>query len=285
MRPFFPYFGSKWRLVPRYPPPEHRLIVEAFAGSACYATRHAERRVLLIDADPVVVGVWRYLIAVRPAELLAIPDVRDHVDELAAWPPEARWLVGFWLDKGNARPSQRPSSWMRRGDRCDSFWGPAIRRRLADQVARIRHWKVAEGSFESAPDVRATWFVDPPYSGPCGRRYRHGRRGLQYSAVAHFCRDRRGLVIACEQAGAGWLPFRPLCRARSTHGTAYSNEAVWIGREPLQLALWADVRGHLPGRTAPQPLVTDCAKPVKSTPSRLAVRHRAAIEELVGLSK
>lgn len=242
MRPFFPYFGSKWRTVPSYPAPAHPLIIEAFAGSACYAVRNAERRVLLIDRDPVIVAVWRYLIAVRPAELLRIPDVREHVDELAAWPQEVRWLVGFWLNKGTALPKERPSAWMRRGDRAGSFWGAEIRQRIAGQVDRIRHWQVREGLYDSAPAARATWFVDPPYSGLPGRRYRGGHRGLDYSAIGEWCRRRHGQVIACEQAGARWLPFQPHRRIKANHATAYSDEVVWVRREPeqLQLILAAD---------------------------------------------
>ncbi len=219
------------------PPPIFSLIIEPFAGSACYAVRYPERRVLLIDRDPVVVAVWSYLISVKQAEMLRIPDVREHVNELGAWPQEVRWLVGFWLNKGCALPKERPSAWMRRGDRADSFWGLAVRRRIAAQVARIRHWKVREGLYDSAPRVRATWFVDPPYSGAPGRRYRGGHRGLDYSAIGSWCRCQHGLVITCEQAGATWLPFRPHRRIKANHATAYSDEVVWIQRDPEQLQL------------------------------------------------
>ena len=41
LRPFFCYYGGKWRAAPKYPPPEHDTIVEPFAGAAGYATRYA----------------------------------------------------------------------------------------------------------------------------------------------------------------------------------------------------------------------------------------------------
>ena len=237
VKPFFPYFGSKWRTVPSYPAPEHDLIVEPFAGSAGYATRYAERKVLLIDRDPVVVEVWQYLIRVKPQELLSIPDVREHISELETWPQEVRWLVGFWLSKGNAKPQTRPSLWCRSRRYPDQFWGEAVRRRLAGQVERIRHWKVMLGLHGDAPSQAATWFIDPPYQGTCGRRYRGGHRGLDYAAIGSWCRLRRGLVIVCEQAGAAWLPFRSFRRIKASHHTAWSEEVVWIRREPQQLQL------------------------------------------------
>jgi hypothetical protein len=49
LKPFFSYFGAKWRLAPKYPPPLHRTIVELFAGSACYATSYADREVILVE--------------------------------------------------------------------------------------------------------------------------------------------------------------------------------------------------------------------------------------------
>jgi len=237
MKPFFPFFGSKWRTVPSYPAPEHDFIIEPFAGSAGYATRYADRRVLLIDRDPVIVDVWQYLIRVKPGEVLAIPDVRKHIDELSALPQEARWLVGFWLNKGSATPKDSPSAWCRTGLYPDQFWGEAIRQRIAAQVERIRHWRIVEGSCFDSGDHCATWFIDPPYAGTCGRRYRGGHKGLDYQQIGRWSQRRRGLVIVCEQAGADWMPFVPFRRIKANHATAWSEEVVWIRREPKQLEL------------------------------------------------
>lgn len=241
LRPFFPFFGSKWRTVPSYPPPEHDLIIEPCAGSAGYATRYADRNVLLIDRDPVVVGVWEYLTRVKPEELLSIPDVREHISEIAVWPQEARWLVGFWLNKGSGTPKSTPSAWCRTGRYPNQFWGAAVKQRLAQQVQHIRHWRVLHGTFCQAPLVRATWFIDPPYSAACGRRYRGGHRGLSYSALGEWCWRRRGLAIVCEQAGARWLPFRPFRRIKANHATAWSDEVVWIRRDQPQQLTFGEV--------------------------------------------
>ncbi len=232
MRPFFSYFGGKWTLAPRYPAPEHRVIVEPFAGSAGYATRYADREVILIEREPRLAAMWRWLIGASVDEVLSLPlDVSKRFDLPAA--PQA--LVGFWCGRGRTPPATTSaSSWLTSGRWPTSFWGEHIRARVASQVERIRHWKLIEGDYTDAPDVAATWFVDPPYVG--SRHYR--ARVSDYAALGSWCRGRRGLTIACEAKGARWLPFKPFRRTKSiARGTC--DEVVWIGRE--RAALFSEV--------------------------------------------
>lgn len=126
LRPFFSFYGGKWRDAPKnYPPPSYPTIVEPFAGSAGYSVRYANRKVILCDLDPVIAGLWEYLIQVSPEEILAIPDVPldGSVDDLNLTEPQAS-LVGFWVNNGASRPCKRPSKWMRGGTHAGSFWGP-----------------------------------------------------------------------------------------------------------------------------------------------------------------
>lgn len=224
LRPFFSYYGGKWRAYRRYPEPAYGTIVEPFAGSAGYATRYPDRQVDLYDADEAVAGVWEYLIATPEAEIRRLPLDFDHVDELANIPQEARWLIGFWLNHGAAAPCKSPSAWMRAGKHATSFWGEAIRERIASQVPRIRHWTITHGQFDKAPNDPATWFVDPPYETPAGRHYRHS--DVDYEALGFWCEDRIGQVIVCEQQGATWLPFEDIGATKSTLGQ--SREVVWL---------------------------------------------------------
>lgn len=222
LRPFFSFYGSKWRTASRYPAPSGRVI-EPFAGSAGYSTWFNPAEVLLIDLDPIIVGVWDFLISSTPEEILALPDVPDAGVDTLAVPQEAKWLMGFWLNRGNASPGKRPSSWMRGGLRPRSFWGPEARRRIAEQVPAIRHWRVQEGNYNSAPDVEATWFVDPPYVA-MGKHYRVS--DVDFPALGAWSRARQGRVVVCEQVGADWLPFTSMPAAKSTLGR--SAEAVWV---------------------------------------------------------
>lgn len=231
--PFFTYFGGKWRIAPRYPAPVHDTIVEPFAGSAGYSLRYPDRRIVLCEKDPLLAALWRWLTRVNSSEILSLPNIGNDqtIDDLVGVSQEARWLVGFWLNKGMTAPCRTPSKWMREGLRPNSQWGDAIRQRIARQVECIRHWHVIEGDYTTI-DVAgpATWFVDPPYQGAPGRRYRINNRKLDYRLLGDWCRSRTGQVIVCENVGATWLPFVPYLTAKGSEGanrTGTSEEAIW----------------------------------------------------------
>lgn len=227
LRPFFTYYGGKWRTALSYYKPTQSTIVEPFAGAAGYSLRHFHKQVILVEAFDKVAALWAYLIRVRQREIMSIPLDVSHVDELRV--PEQRYLVGFWLNKGTASPCNVPSAWMRSGDRPHSFWGETIRGIVAHQVQFIRHWKIIHGNYTAAPDIRATWFIDPPYMGNDGGHYR--RKVPDYSRLGTWCRGREGRVIVCEQEGAEWLPFRrhEISRANGSHSRSDEcREVVWI---------------------------------------------------------
>jgi hypothetical protein len=230
LRPFFGYYGGKWRdALKHYPTPEYDTIVEPFAGSAGYSVRFANRKVMLCEIDPVLVEIWKYLIKVEPEEILAIPDLDPDgsVDDLKVC-PEAKLLVGFWLNRGTSNPRRRPSKWMRDGIRPGSFWGSRVRRTIAAQVKAIRHWNVFQGDYYDCPAPRrATWFVDPPYQA-AGKHYRFGSERIDYEALGQWCRSRKGQVIVCENEGATWLPFRALAGVKTTRADRLSKEVVWL---------------------------------------------------------
>jgi site-specific DNA-adenine methylase len=226
-RPFFCYYGGKWRVGRNYPRPEHETIAEPFAGGAGYSLRHPQKNVILIEKDPIIAGLWRYLIRVSSEEILRLPDIPadKDVDDFSL-SLEQKWLIGFWLNKGAAQPYKRPSKWMRETKSpAASWWGARTRSQLASQVGAIRHWKIVEGSYESAPDVEATWFVDPPYVG-MGKFYKH--RDIDYAALGEWCMNRRGLTIVCENDGAKWLPFVPFSLHKG--GKWNSVESIFVRR-------------------------------------------------------
>jgi len=165
--------------------------------------------VILVDASPIICGIWRYLIAATPAEILALPDIPEGgtVDDLEVC-QEARWLAGFWLNDGAAQPCKTPSKWatLREVDGVEKWsWGPRSRQRIAADVQHIRHWQVIEGDYTAAPDIAATWMVDPPYETPAGRHYK--AQVGDYAALGDWVQARQGQVIACDQEGADWMPW------------------------------------------------------------------------------
>lgn len=236
---FFRYYGGKWRVAPRYPKPRYRTIIEPFAGTAGYSLRYPDNDIILYDKDPVIYGIWKYLIKFSQAEILSLPISISHADEITTC-QEARWLVGFWLNAGTASPALSPSAWMRGGTRPNSYWGESIRNRIARQVVRIRHWKVYNQSYDTIDPVmqstKTTWFVDPPYQ-YAGKFYKY--RNIDYTHLAKWIVELPGQVIACEQSGADYLPFSPFRMTTTTAGkrgdchmgnraTSYSAEVIWI---------------------------------------------------------
>lgn len=226
IRPFFSYFGGKWTLAPKYPAPEHAMIVEPFAGSAGYATRYPEREVVLVEKAPHIAMLWRWLIGVSVDEVMSLPVDLNDLNDLGNLSDPAQTLIRFWCARGRTRTPSTISSWMTSGKWPASFWGVYARDRIAAQVQAIRHWRVIEGDYTDAPDVLATWFVDPPYEGD--RHY--CARVASYPALAAWCLARRGLVIACEQGDASWLPFRRFRNAKNIARGAYK-EVVWTQRK------------------------------------------------------
>ena len=196
LRPFFYFYGSKWGAAARYPLPRYDQIIEPFAGGAGYSLNYPQRQVWLNDLDPTLAGLWSYLTRVSREEVLRLPLDFDHVDDLSI-PQEARWLIGFWLNKGTTAPRKQPSKWMRSKTRPNTFWGEHARDRIARQVGAIRHWKITEGTYADLPSETASWFIDPPYQKANRRGYKCGSDAIDYGALAEWVMSRRGQVIVC----------------------------------------------------------------------------------------
>lgn len=229
LRPFFSYYGAKWRLTSQgaYNAPRFKAINEPFAGSAGYSLHFHDKDVRLYDAYEPVCGVWNYLISASEDEILRLPNVplstSFTTDDLDV-PQEAKWLMGFWLNRANQQPCKSPSAWMRSGKWPNRFWGEAARHRITSQQTYIRHWKCTLASYEQI-DVGGepvTWFVDPPYQ-VYGCHYR--KASIDYTSLAEWCRRLPGQITVCESEDATWLPFAPIGYSQGTRFV--SAEAVY----------------------------------------------------------
>jgi len=245
LAPFFPYYGSCWTMARLYPRPRHDRLIEPFAGSACYSLHHPERDVVLVERDPVIAELWRWLLRVTPAEVLALPDLEagQSTDDLPLeW--AARSLIGFWTNQGSAQPRMTATTWTKEAmsenpavNRGRTFWGRRARHRVARQLEAIRHWTVVEGDAmdqerfppAGACETRCTWFVDPPYFGRPGSHYRFGSKLIDYRELGAWCQMLPGQVMVREQLGADWLPFEELGTVNGQRGK--STEVVWFSDE------------------------------------------------------
>lgn len=235
LKPFFSYYGGKWRAAPHYPVPRYDKICEPFAGSAGYSLRYANREVVLCDLDPVIYGVWSFLIRSRSADILALPDLEigQSTDTLSIC-QEARWLIGFWLQGGTAQPQAKHSKWALEWRKQNTVkgWNDRTRQRIARQVDAIKHWRILLGSYDQLNSTaELTWFVDPPYANRAGEAYTKPASALDFSQFGAWCRQRTGQVIVCENEGATWLPFKPfrvIPAGRGANRTrTTSAEVIW----------------------------------------------------------
>lgn len=223
MKPFFSYFGSKYSFAGKlYHAPRYKTIVEPFAGSAAYAAQYYDRDVVLCDKNPVIVGVWDFLINSTRSDIMSIGMIPSNgsVDDLKI-SQEAKWFVGFWLQQAATRPGLTRGKW--------SKWSPAVRARVAAQVEKIKHWKVYECSYENTPvQGPSTWFIDPPYQVD-GKHYKCSSKSIDFGRLGDWCKSRRGQAIVCENQGADWLPFEKLRATHSASKSEKSLEVVWYG--------------------------------------------------------
>lgn len=226
----FYYYGGKRRLARFYPPPQYDVVVEPFAGSASYSVTHlvpvkgerAVERAILIEKDPRVCELWEQLLWMNPDKLLTypIPDAGERTSDFL--------LMTSACSNRIARTEEMIVTTRM----------PVVLKRMFRRIAEVLpHVKgrveIIQGSYTDAPDIEATWFIDPPYhvdgrAQSRGMGYADGcdSFSLDYGALATWCRDRPGQKIVCEQLGADWLPFQHLRLARNSIGDE-ATEVVW----------------------------------------------------------
>jgi len=154
MEAFFYYYGGKFGAARHYPKPINKRIIEPFAGSAGYSCYYSScdydsYEVILNDKDPIVAGIWDYLIHVKKSEFLKLPDCVDAISKLKGIPLEAQCLIGHWL--GHGPNLYTKISKRRKEDRSnglENVWGPGRKNIIAGQLKYIRKWK--ESSHEEA---------------------------------------------------------------------------------------------------------------------------------------
>lgn len=133
------------------------------------------------------------------------------------------------MNAATASPCRTASAgimWHREHTGAAVGWSDRKRANIARQCDAVSHWRVQHGTYRDAPDINATWFVDPPYKG-AGKYYKHSN--VDYADLAGWCRERVGQTIVCEGPGADWLPFKrvPWSVKRGALSSNASPEFVW----------------------------------------------------------
>jgi 16S rRNA G966 N2-methylase RsmD len=221
----FACYGAKHGMAARYPRPRHAVIVEPFAGSAAYSIHHASAidHAVLIDADERVVALWRDIQTMTPADVDAVFNQIN--DERFTHPMLAGMAGGSQMEATLSGKSRAVTPRMR-----DKWIN--VHARIVRSLPHIRDWQIMHGDYHDAPDIDATWFVDPPYQENgtmAGAGYRCAAAAIDFDHLGDWCRDRLGFTIVCEQSPADWLPFHPF--AIQTNGAGEGalarQEVIW----------------------------------------------------------
>ena len=229
----FKYFGSKYKLGAKYPTPAHgQTIVEPFGGSAAFSVLHRNvaGRVIIVEKDIRVVGLWHRLLSMSAA---AIRDLKDPV----AGERSTDLLVAF---AGGRTTRDTPDDFIV-SPRMSQRFRPMVNR-IASVVDGCRHFEVICGDYRDAPDVDAYWFIDPPYAPTEGRwdrtrggRYRHSNQDIDFAELSRWCRSRRGDALVCEQHGADWMPWTHSIDAIDGDHKSYG-EVFWFAENQTHTA-------------------------------------------------
>lgn len=213
----FSYYGSKSKLVDLYPPPMYDTIIEPFAGSARYSLKYWEKDIVLVDAYSVIIDVWKYLQSASAKDILGLPDMEygQSVDDFDLSTNEKKFL-GFLVNEASAQPKktvQKFSSVQRN------------KKRIAQDIGKIKHWKIINGDYRCLANIHATWFIDPPYQ--VGGKW-YVKSNVNYDVLSKWCKSRNGQSIVCENTNATWLPFRPMKKFSGAYSKTV--EAIWSNK-------------------------------------------------------
>ena len=213
------YYGTKKKLAKYYPEPQFDTIIEPFAGAAQYSLfgNNWQKQVYLVDKYDIIVKVWQYLINATKEDILGLPDldVGQNVDDFTTLSNEEKWLIGFCINPASACPKKTST---KRGR-----WN-ANKINIAENIYKIKHWKVKCDEFKNIKNISATWFIDPPYKYG-GIYYRMNKKNIDYNDLAEWCKSRNGQIIVCENTKADWLDFKPLAELKGQLHTTM--EAIW----------------------------------------------------------
>ena len=165
-----------------------------------------EKNVILNDKYDKVYAVWDFLINHASVKnIKKLPNLTEglNIDNLKISESE-KILLGFYANPASSTPKKTVS---KRGEiswnRHKSF--------LIENLHKVKHWKITNKSYDELKNLKATYFIDPPYQ--FGGEYYHSassNKHLNYDDLAKWCLSRKGEIIVCENNKADWLNFKPL---------------------------------------------------------------------------
>lgn len=213
----FYYYGRKKQIAKHYPVPNFGAIVEPFAGSAAYSLYgdNWKKNIFLVERDERVSEIWKWLVdEATPLAIKNLPDL-----EVGEKSSEFLHIIHAATKMAFHYKTIKVTPVLARN------W-EISKRYMSENLFKIKHWKIICGDYTLAPDIEATWFIDPPYKEDAGKGYRYGSKLIDYEKLAKWSRKKEGEVIFCEGHCGDYLPFRPLLDLKGVAGKT-SKEVIY----------------------------------------------------------
>ncbi len=205
----FYYYGRKKQIAKYYPAPNCDTIVEPFAGATAYSAYkdNWKKKVILIEKDEKVFKVWDWLInEATEKEIRNLPNLK--IGEKSS---EFLHIIHAATKMAFHFKTIKVTAVLERN------W-EISKRIMAQNLHKVKHWQILNDDYLNAPDIEATWFIDPPYKGEAGLGYRYSSKLLDYTELADWALQRKGEVIFCEGKEGDYLPFKPLVDLKGVAG-------------------------------------------------------------------
>lgn len=232
-RTIFSYYGGKGMLASRYPEPKHKTIIEPFAGGAAYSLKYYNKNVFLYDTNPTTCLMWEFMLSKdAPIYIKKIPQIikpGDKIDNIINGIDLPAGLISILRSACNVGTAGINRKYNTITKIAAAHWKHNTIDKLLYWWPKIKHWKINNSDYNSAPNNRATWFIDPPYNNSAGKLY--GNNNIDYNQLAIWCKKRRGQLIVCENEDAEWLPFTPFSQApgiNSKHQIKRGIESIYV---------------------------------------------------------
>ncbi len=208
----FPYYGSKSKIARHYPKPRYDTIIEPFGGSGSYSLLHYNKRVIINELNKDVYNVWKFLqhkdaikwIDRIPKQLQSGESLQENIPEGA--PEGLVQLLKAFSSIGNFGKNQDIFTVSPYAAR--DWW--RIREKLKHSLPKIKNWTITNRDYRKLLNRKACYFVDPPYHGVPGAKYKFNFKPKDYRLLAEWCKLRKGQVIVCESGDADYMAFKVL---------------------------------------------------------------------------
>ena len=213
----FYYYGRKKQIAKYYPAPNCDTIIEPFAGAAAYSlySDNWKKDVVLIEKDPRVAGIWDWLINhATEKEILSLPDLK--IGEKSS---EFLHIIHAATKMAFKYKTIKVTAVLERN------W-EISKRVMATSLHKVKHWQIICGDYTQAPDIEATWFIDPPYKNRPGMGYQYSSEFIDYNSLSTWSLKRKGEIIFCEGESGDYLPFETLLELKGVAGKS-SKEVIF----------------------------------------------------------